>query len=431
MKKKFLLVSLILLYFSSLGFSQEQDSKELSKQERKELKKKEKQIKKEAPPKKGDIYFSPVPVIGVNPASGFIYGIGASTSWFMGNPSTTNLSNMLLGGAFTTKNQTIITFKSNVYTEDNNFILIGDWRFLDSSQPTWGLGTGPQSAKLASQDWEFDDGSHSDGIDEAQMLQFQFVRFYETILKKIGTKGFFAGVGLHLDFFSNITDPLLDLESDPKIISSYYAYNVKNGFNQDKSTLVGLSFNGMYDTRDNQNNPYKGKYAFASFKYNPSFLGSDKSSTTLWLEGRNYWNFTPEDNHNILGLWLLGNFTTSGSLPYMNLPAIGWDQFAKTGRPYAQGRFRGEHLMYSEVEYRKHLYATKNNPMFLGMVAYINATTANGSDNGVDLFEYINPGYGLGLRVNISKKARTNLGIDYGFGSYQTKGLYIRLNETF
>ncbi len=427
MKKQYLLILLLVLSMSFNTYAQEQKSD--VKKEKKADKKAAKKAKKNKPPAKGDIYFSPVPVIGVNPAMGFIYGVGASTSWFMGDPNTTKLSNLLAGVALTSLNQTVITFKSNVYTENNNYIFIGDWRYMKSSQPTWGLGTGPQSAKLSGQDHEFNDGSSSEGIEEGQMLKFNFFRFYETVLKKISDKGFYAGVGIHADIFSDYDDQLLDLESDPKTITSFYAYNVEHGFTQDKSALVGVSINAIYDTRDNQNNPYKGKYAYISFKYNPEFLGSDQSSSTLWLEARNYWNFTPKDNHNILGLWAVGNFKTSGELPYMNLPAIGWDQFAKTGRPYAQGRFRGKNFMYSEAEFRKHIWATKNNPMFLGAVAYFNVTTA--SSESISLFEYLNPGYGLGLRLNISKKARTNLGIDYGWGSYGTKGLFIRLNETF
>jgi hypothetical protein len=431
MKNKLSLPILFLFLFAGFFLSaQEQTAKEIKK-EKKEAKKAAKQEKKSQPPQKGDIYFSPVPVIGVNPASGFIYGVGASTSGFLGDPTTTSISNALVGIALTSKKQTIATFKSAIYTENNNYIFIGDWRYMKSSQPTWGLGTGPQSAKLAGQDFEFDDGSSSDGIDEGQMLKFNFYRFYETVLKKVGNKGFYAGIGIHVDIFRDFEDQLLDLESEPKIITSFYAYNEFRGFDQDASTLVGVSLNGIYDTRDNQNNPYKGRYANASFKYNPTFLGSDQSSSTLWLEFRNYWNFTPKDNHNILALWVFGNFTTSGDLPYMNLPAIGWDQFAKSGRPYAQGRFRGQNLIYSEVEYRRHIWATDKNPNFLGAVAYFNTTTASGESSDISLFDYINPGYGLGLRMNINKKARTNLGIDYGWGSYGTKGLYIRLNETF
>lgn len=67
----------------------------------------------------------------------------------------------------------------------------------------------------------------------------------------------------------------------------------------------------------------------------------------------------------------------------------------------------------------------------MGAILYLNATTANGKANGINLFEYVEPGYGLGLRFNISQKARTNIGIDYGWGNYGTSGLFLRLNENF
>ncbi|CDF78158.1 hypothetical protein BN863_4460 [Formosa agariphila KMM 3901] len=59
-----------------------QDATKSTKKETKEAKKAAKKAKKEAPPEKGTIYFSPVPVIGANPAFGFIYGAGASVSGF-------------------------------------------------------------------------------------------------------------------------------------------------------------------------------------------------------------------------------------------------------------------------------------------------------------------------------------------------------------
>ncbi|MEJ1240535.1 hypothetical protein WBG78_20495 [Chryseolinea sp. T2] len=100
------LTSILLLYLAGMAVVQAQDTAR-NKKERKKS-------KKEAP-EKGTIYFSPVPVIGANPAFGFIYGAGASVSWFMGEPATTKISNGLLGVAFTTKSQTIITAKSTVY----------------------------------------------------------------------------------------------------------------------------------------------------------------------------------------------------------------------------------------------------------------------------------------------------------------------------
>lgn len=383
---------------------------------------------KKAPPKKGDIYIIPIPVLAANPAFGFVYGVGAATSWYLGDPQTTKLSSAAFGGSHTTKNQTIFYLKSTVFAENNGWIFIGDWRYLDSSQPTWGLGTGPQSAKLAGQDIEFDDGSFSSGIPAEQMMEYRFYRFHEIALKKLDLEGWYAGVGIHIDRFNDIDDQLLDTENG--VYTSYYYYTQHFGFDQYKSTLVGLSANALYDTRDNVNNPYDGRYALVQFKYNPTWLGSDDNSSTFWMEYRQYFRLT-EGHKNILALWTFGNFNTSGTLPYMNLPAIGWDQYSKSGPPFSQGRFRGKHIVYLGAEYRKVLWGPTKNPDLLGMIAFANATTASGIENGIGLFEYIEPGCGLGLRLNISKKARTNLGMDYGWGSYSTTGFYLRINENF
>jgi hypothetical protein len=46
------------------------------------------------------------------------------------------------------------------------------------------------------------------------------------------------------------------------------------------------------------------------------------------------------------------------------------------------------------------------------------------------LFQYIAPGYGLGLRMMVDKKSRTNLQLDIGFGN-QSSGVYLGAAETF
>ncbi|MEI6865605.1 BamA/TamA family outer membrane protein [Flavicella sp.] len=429
MRNLYILIAIFIFCFNSSNTLAQSSDKETTTISKKQQKKEDKAAKKSKPPEKGDIYFSPVPVIGANPAFGFIYGVGAATSSYLGDPKSTKLSSALFGLAFTTMSQTIITLKTTIFTENNDYILMGDMRYLNSSQPTWGLGTGPQSAKLADNDFNFDDGT-IEGNSEADMLNFKFFRFYETVLKKIGNKGFYAGLGVHIDAFSDMEDQLLDLDSET--ITPFYAYNKDRGFSQTKSTLVGVSFNGIYDTRDNINNPWEGRYAFVSFKVNPTFIGSDQNSTSLWLEYRDYFDLSKEKNHkNILAVWFTGNLTTSGNLPYMNLPATGWDQYAKTSEPYAQGRFRGENLLFAGVEYRRHIFATKKNPDFFGAVAFLNGTTADNDHGGIKLFNYVEPGYGLGLRFNLNQKSRTNIGLDYGWGNYGTTGFFIRLNENF
>jgi len=422
MKK--LLLSFFITIIAISGFSQEKDSLKSRKQLRKELR--DKKVNEE--PHNGSYYITPLPVIGQNPAWGFMYGAAVSTSWYMGDPSNTNISSVLVGATLTTKDQFLGTIKGIAYFNENKWKLDIDWRFLNTSQPTYGLGTGPQSAKAVGQGFEISEGVFSAPIPDEQLMLYNFNRFHQTL--SYGLKNnFYVGIGYHFDKFTNIRDNMLDTIADPKVITSFYAYNKSNNLSQTESTLSGVSANLSYDTRDNVNSTYKGRYALASFRYNPEFIGSDVNSSSLWLEYRDY--YAIKNYKNIIAFWAFGNFQTSGTLPYMDLPALGYDQMSNSGRAYAQGRFRGQSLIYTELEYRRILFGTKNNPDMFGAVVFANATTASNTDQKIDLFNYVDPAFGLGLRIMVEKKSRTILAIDYAWGAYGASGFYLALNQAF
>ena len=385
-------------------------------------------------PEKGKIYFAPLPVLAVNPTFGFMYGLAASTSMFVGDPKTTRMSTSLGTLTYTTKKQFMFTFKSNVYLPGDEWILLGDWRYFNTSQPTYGLGTGPQSAKNAGTGYEYQDGMFSEPIPDAQLMKFKYFRFHETVLKKM-RENLYVGVGYHLDYHYDISEELLQIDTtggQTPTYTSHHLYSTEYGFNPEKYTLSGLSFNAMWDSRDNAATPYKGRYALITYRYNPVFLGSDQNSSSLWLEYRDYFSLSKKAQpSHMLAFWIYGNFQTSGNLPYLDLPALGWDQFGRSGRGYTQGRFRGQNLIYSELEYRVHLLGTKKNPDFLGAVTFVNVTTAGNKDANIDLFKYVEPGYGIGLRFMVSKASRTNINLDYAWGKYGSQGLFLNVNETF
>ena len=417
MKTKIIITSLSVLLTITSALSQTSDSLKIDKA-----------------PKKGDIYFSPLPVIAVNPTFGFLYGLAASTSMFMGDPSNTRMSTSLGTFTYSTKKQLMFTFKTNVYLSKDNWIMLGDWRVFDTSQPTYGLGTGPQSAKAVGTGYEYQDGMFSEPIPDAQLMKFKYIRFHETAFKKL-RQNLYAGMGYHFDYHFDISEDILQTDTtggQTPVYTSHYLYAEKYGFDNEKYLLSGVSLNAMWDSRDNAANPYKGRYALVSYRYNPTFLGSDKSSSSLWVEYRDYLKLSkkPQPSH-MLALWAYGNFQTSGQLPYLDLPALGWDQFGRSGRAYTQGRFRGESVVYSEAEYRVHITGIKSNPDFLGAVAFINFTTADSPDTGIELFEYMNLGYGVGLRFMMNKTSRTNITLDYAWGEYGAHGLFLNVNETF
>lgn len=378
--------------------------------------------------KEKNLSIIPLPVIAYNPTTAWMFGLAPGVSWFMGDPSNTSISSGLGSVIYTTNKQWILTAKTNVFLDGDSWNLMGDWRYFITSQPTYGLGTGPQSGKPIGTGIENEDGLFSQPISTAQMMEFNYLRFHETVLKRIQNSRFFVGLGYHLDIHSKINDNLLDLDADPPILTSHYTYQILHGMSTEKYILSGISINGLYDSRDNAVNPYSGRYAFASLRINPSFLGSEKGSSILWLEYRDYLHLSQERPRHLIGFWTYGWFTTSGDVPYLDLPAVGWDQFGRSGRAYTQGRFRGEDLLYGEIEYRFPFQKAKET---FGGVVFVNATTASNRNGEIDLFQYLDYAYGVGLRVMINKKSRANLSLDFAWGKYGASGFYLGLNEVF
>ena len=65
-------------------------------------------------------------------------------------------------------------------------------------------------------------------------------------------------------------------------------------------------------------------------------------------------------------------------------------------------------MMYGEIEYR---FPISKCTQILGGVVFVNATTASNSYRDIKLFDYVMPGFGIGLRVMINATSRTNLNL--------------------
>lgn len=368
----------------------------------------------------------PFPVLATNPTVGWAFGFAPGINWRMGPKETTRMSSAQAAFIYTTLNQIFTYFRGNAFLKDDSWSLMADLRFQIASQPTYGLGTlrNPQNYII----------TDANGIDERkylrenQMMKYHLLRTYFTAMKRHEKTQFFYGLGYHLDAIYNIDDKLLNLDTVPQKITQHYRYNTLKNFSTESNTLSGVSINLLFDSRDNVVNPYKGRYAMATFRMNPSWLGSTKNSTTLWTEYRDYFNLSKERPRHLLAWWTYGWFVTSGDVPYMNLPATGWDMFSRSGRGYTAGRFRGEDLLYSELEYR---FPLQKNSDLLGGVLFVNAATASSRTESISLFDHVNVAYGLGLRIMINKQGRNNINIDYGRGLNGSNGFFIQLNETF
>jgi hypothetical protein len=365
-----------------------------------------------------------IPIIGSNPATGFAFGIGGQYAFKLGEAETRY--SILSGSAqLTTKNQKIFLLKNNVYTKNNNLFFTGDWRFLIFSQSTYGLGTNAPEGGIL--DYQYSLSGLETSVDSlAQPLKFTFVRFYQSASFRIKNM-FYVGGGYFLDYYFDIEDERLRLSPGDSLITSHYAYSKYYGFSEKRYYSSALNVNVIVDSRDNMINPYKGHFLMVSFSGALEVLGNKNNASFLSLEWRSFHPLSPRNPRHLLAFWVLGNLTPEGEFPYLILPATAYDQRGRSARGYTQGRFRGNDLLYAETEYRFPI--SQCNGLW-GGVLFVNATTATNPTQSLGLFESIKPGYGVGLRLMVDKKTRTNLAIDFGFGD-KSSGFYLAASETF
>jgi hypothetical protein len=363
------------------------------------------------------------PIIGSNPATGFMVGLGGQMAFKV--PQSKQFS--MISGSLqaTTKNQYLVILKNNIYTKGERLFLTGDWRFQIFSQATYGLGTNaPEGGILA---WQIGLAGNPVNFDSlAQPMTYNFLRFHQIVSFKIKPQIYF-GAGLKFDGYTKIVDEKLNLGPEDTLITSHYAYSKFYGFDTSRYFASSVFGSFIIDKRDNMIRPYKGYFLSVGLRSNLKLLGSQKNTSQFLLEWRSFHNVDKKRPAHLIGLWLIGEFAPDGEMPYMTLPATAYDQRSRSGRGYTQGRFRGNNYAYGEAEYRFPI--SKCGGIWSG-VAFVNATTANNPATKHKIFESVRPGYGLGLRVLIDKQSRTNLALDWGFGQ-RSSGFYLAVSETF
>ncbi|MBB6270515.1 hypothetical protein HDF26_000942 [Pedobacter cryoconitis] len=345
-------------------------------------------------PKK--VFFSLLPIGANVPGGGRALITSTSAGFYLGDRKTTNISNVTFTPYWNFQGRFGLPLRSTIWLKDNSWTIQGDTRFLVYPQYTWGLGSGHE--------------------DQKTLVNYKYVRFYQSALKQIRPY-FYAGFGYNLDYFVNVRTPDAGLQK-------FTGYNVgtEEGSNSFSS---GISFNLLYDTRNNSINPLPGSYLNMTLRTNPKFMGSQTSWKSLYLDARKYISLnTKPHQQNTLALWSYFWTGLNSGIPYLNLPSIGWDPYNRSGRGMDQNRYRGKGLFYIESEYRRDI--TDNG--LLGFVVFANATSVTEPEN--NMFKKIHPAVGAGMRIKFNKGSNTNIAVDYGV-SKGYSGFQIGLGEAF
>ena len=352
---------------------------------------KEPDTTKKDEPVQGKILYSIVPAVGYTLSTGFTGILSANAAFYLSNPATTNISSVSSSFNYTQYNQITVPVLANIWTKDNGYNIVIDWRYFKYPQDTYGLG------------------GHSN-IQDADKIDYKHLRLHQSVLKHLGNS-FYAGLGYFLDYRWKIKEYGSNADVEKYGLTS-------------SSISSGMILTFSYDNRKNSINPEKGLFANIQYRPNMTVLGSNTNWQSLTLDVRRYVKLSPY-NKNVLAFWSYTWLTLTGKPPYLDLPSTGWDPFNNTARGYIQGRFRSPNMLYFESEYRFGI--TRNG--LIGGVVFANAQSFSNWPGGG--FNNVTPAAGLGLRVKVNKRSRTNIAVDYGFGVKGSRGLFVNLGEVF
>jgi len=358
-----------------------------------------------APTPSRDHFFVVAPTIGSKPSTGLSVGLNSNLAFFSGDEKTTHISSISGGLRVSQKKQVLSGVRINMFTADDHWFIQGDNRLSWTSQNTYGLGADTLPTAAGTEN-----------------VKYNAIKLYETAYRRVRPH-LFAGLGINVSTHGNIRpgDGVLSTFDQ----SAYVAYNDLHGFNDQRQTSAGTSAGLIFDTRDNGINAQRGWLASAAVRtFFNGFLGGDSTWQQMTLDLRTYHRLT-RDGRQRVAFWFISDNVLSGTAPYLDLPATGSD--GRSARGYSDGRYRGEHLVYGEMEYRGTI--TRNG--LLGFVTFVNTTTVDNADARKNLFDDFAPAAGFGLRLLLNKHSRTNLTADYGWGKEGSRGLYLGIQEAF
>ncbi|MCX2480808.1 BamA/TamA family outer membrane protein [Pedobacter sp. MC2016-15] len=341
------------------------------------------------------VFFSLLPIGGNVPGGGRALITSTTAGFYLADRKKTYMSNVTFTPYWNFKGRFGLPLRSNLWLKNNEWVVMGDTRFLFYPQETWGIGSGQE--------------------DNNVMVNYKYIRFYQSALRRLKPY-LYAGLGYNLDYFINV-------RADGPGLSDFSGYDIGTGVGEN-SFSAGFSANLLYDTRNNSINPLPGCYLNISVRNNSSRMGSKTSWRSVYVDARKYVSLnTKPHQQNTLAFWTYLWTGLNNDIPYLNLPSIGWDPNNRSGRGVNQNRYRGKGLIYMETEYRRDI---TDNGLF-GFVVFANATSVTEQDNK---FKKLHPAIGTGLRIKFNKASNTNIAIDYGM-SKGYKGFAINLGEAF
>lgn len=334
--------------------------------------------------------FITYPILAYSPETNWEIGLSGLYIFYAKRDTSNRLSEIVAQGFYTIENQYGAFLEHALYSDKNNWFFLGNIKYQSFPVSFYGKGI---SAKLS---------------DEQLVGAIQFI-VKERVLKNIW-KDLYTGFELEWNQSTNVTF------SNPEFLDP--AANLI-GTNGSKNLSLGAGL--LIDTRHNVLNVRDGHFTELAFLNSSKSLGSDFNFTSVISDSRYYRTVR---KNQVLAMQLLGQFTW-GDVPYNQLPQLGGPNLM---RGYYQGRFRDNHYLATQIEYRFL-------PLPLGFSKRIGASlfasTGTVFSNSSNLqFSNFKGAAGGGLKFLLFPKKDIFVRVDYAL-TREGSGFYFFIGEAF
>ncbi len=336
-----------------------------------------------------------LPLVYFTPETSWAFGAGTALTFrFKDEPTTSRLSQIQVGGAYTLFDQ-ILTFASyRLFIDNNKYNIYGELGYYKYIYDFYGVGN--------EQPQEF-----------REVYEVKFPRFRLNALRQI-VPNLYVGIRYWYDHFQ-------DLRLDP---NGQLALDNITGFEGGVVSQAGIVVN--YDSRNNVIYPTQGTLIELVWAENSSLLGSHFDFSRFRLDARGYLEL---NTNHVFAIQLYSDFV-NGDPPFNEMALLGG---SRQLRGYYEGRYRDNNLVLLQAEYRLAPFQNITHAKWKWLKR-IKVAAFGGFGNvapAINQFEKSNFRYavGGGLRIGLTESG-INLRIDYGFGQ-QSSGLYFTIGEAF
>ena len=330
-----------------------------------------------------------LPILGSAPETSFMFG-GVAMQQFKpaGAGPETRPSNIILSAIYTLNNQVLMEVVPAVILPDESWILGGSLFAYYFPTDYWGIGSDTKSE---------------------DQISIEYKMFFAKLmgLKRLSDSVY---IGPIVRWFKNYDFVYKDSEGEPIESIGLTGHDGGSG--------IGIGGAIRWDKRDRIMTPTKNHFLEFMVTVHPQIFGTSFSYSEFRLDGRKYLDLA--GNGSSILAFQTQLKATAGDVPFLDLSGIGGSQIL---RGYYYGRFRDNHSLQVQTEWRQHLKGRFGFALFGGVGSVMS------SWEEIDLNQ-IKWAAGGGLRFNLNPGDTTNLRIDFAAGP-NTTGLYLTLGEAF